>query len=310
MRTSRLTILVSGMIADDPYQGGATWAVLQYVLGFQRLGHDVYLVEPVNQAAFNSPETSKYFFEVTRAFGLEQKAALWSAGTQQTVGIPYEFLRQMSAKTDPLINISGMLTDTALTDSIATRVYLDLEPAFNQLWQAVQGIDMHFAGHTHFVTIGMAIGQAGCAVPTCGLEWLTTFQPVVLETLACRRAHCSRWPHHRGQLAGYGSIEHGGVFYGQKAHSLRAFIHLPRLTPEKFMPALAIHSGETKDLKALADSGWRALNPAKWRTRRNATGNSSRDQRRSSASPKAAMSHPNVAGSVTATYAILLQAGP
>ncbi len=45
MRVSGLRILVSGMVAGDPHQGGATWAVLQYVLGFRRLGHDVVLVE-------------------------------------------------------------------------------------------------------------------------------------------------------------------------------------------------------------------------------------------------------------------------
>jgi len=44
---SKPTILVSGMIAAHPWQGGATWAVLQYVLGFRRLGYEVYLVEPI-----------------------------------------------------------------------------------------------------------------------------------------------------------------------------------------------------------------------------------------------------------------------
>jgi hypothetical protein len=28
-----MRILVSGMLAGDPHQGGASWAVLQYVLG-------------------------------------------------------------------------------------------------------------------------------------------------------------------------------------------------------------------------------------------------------------------------------------
>jgi hypothetical protein len=42
-----LAILFSGMLAGDPWQGGATWAVLQYVLGLRRLGHEVLLVEPV-----------------------------------------------------------------------------------------------------------------------------------------------------------------------------------------------------------------------------------------------------------------------
>ena len=47
MSDHRLKVLVSGMIAGDPHQGGATWAVLQYVLGLRRLGHEVLFVEPV-----------------------------------------------------------------------------------------------------------------------------------------------------------------------------------------------------------------------------------------------------------------------
>jgi hypothetical protein len=51
MATPKLTILLSGMIAGVPHQGGATWAVLQYLLGFKRLGHNVHFVEPVEEAA-------------------------------------------------------------------------------------------------------------------------------------------------------------------------------------------------------------------------------------------------------------------
>ena len=40
------------------------------------------------------------------------------------------------------------------------RVYLDLDPGFNQLWYAAEAIDVGFDGHTHFVTIGPALGSA------------------------------------------------------------------------------------------------------------------------------------------------------
>ena len=43
----KMTIIVSGMVAADPHQGGATWAVLQYVLGLRGLGHEVVLIEPL-----------------------------------------------------------------------------------------------------------------------------------------------------------------------------------------------------------------------------------------------------------------------
>jgi hypothetical protein len=45
--TGGRAIVVSGMIGGDPCQGGATWAVLQYILGLRQLGHDVCLIEPV-----------------------------------------------------------------------------------------------------------------------------------------------------------------------------------------------------------------------------------------------------------------------
>ena len=47
MRADGLAIVLSGMIAATPAQGGATWAVLQYLLGLQQLGHDVHFIEPV-----------------------------------------------------------------------------------------------------------------------------------------------------------------------------------------------------------------------------------------------------------------------
>ena len=46
-----LRVLLAGMVAGDPRQGGATWAVLQYLLGLRRLGCDVLLVEPVDPAS-------------------------------------------------------------------------------------------------------------------------------------------------------------------------------------------------------------------------------------------------------------------
>jgi hypothetical protein len=268
MASRSLTILVSGMIAGDPYQGGATWAVLQYLLGFRRLGHDVYFVEPVRADSLRpqgvrlrDSTNAGYFRQVIEEFGLEGKAALLLAETTDTFGMPYEQLRRTAERADLLINISGMLTDVALAGRIPVRVYLDLDPAFNQLWQAVQGIDRHFAGHTHFVTVGLAIGRPECPVPTCGLPWITTLQPVVLEHWRVAGPIVHDGLTTVGNWRGYGSIEYQGVQYGQKAHSLRAFMSLPRRTQERFMPALAIHPEEKKDLAALAENGWRVLDP-------------------------------------------------
>ena len=264
-----LTILLSGMVAAVPQQGGATWAVLQYLLGFKRLGHEVYFVEPLQEAVLRPrgaplvhSSNAAYFRQVMRDFGLEQNSALLLTGTQQTVGLRYAQLVQAAHCADVLVNISGMLNDGALTGPIPVRVYLDLDPAFTQLWHAAEGINMRFASHSHFVTIGQAIGLPDCPVPTCGLSWITTPQPIVLaywpvaERITCNALTTV------GNWRGYGSIEHEGVFYGQKAHALRQFIDLPTLTAEQFLLALAIHPDEVKDLAALASNGWRLVDPS------------------------------------------------
>lgn len=257
------------MIAADPHQGGATWAVLQYVLGFQRLGYDVVFIEPVSEPAlrpkncdFSASANARYFREVMAEFGLKDNAALLLSGARRTVGIPYDELCKIARRADLLINISGMLMDEDIIGPIPRRVYLDLDPAFIQLWHSACHVDMRFTGHTHFVTIGLALGAATCPVPTCGLRWITTPQPVVL----------AEWPRSNtitqyalttvGNWRGYGSIEFQGQYYGQKAHSLRSFFSLPNLTEEKFALALSIHPEEKADVTALAENRWQILDPA------------------------------------------------
>lgn len=267
---ARLTILLSGMIAGVPHQGGATWAVLQYLLGFSRLGHDVYFVEPVAGSALQPEGTrlarstnAAYFRRVVRDFGLAENSALLLAGTRQTVGLPYARLREAAERADVLLNIAGMLADPSLASGAGARVYLDLDPAFTQLWHAAENIDMRFDGHTHFVTVGQHVGRPGCVVPSCGRDWLTTLQPVVLEHWPLRESIAYDALTTVANWRGYGSVEYLGRFYGQKAHSLRRLIELPTLTDEKFILALAIHPGEHDDLASLSRNKWNLLAPSR-----------------------------------------------
>ena len=265
-----IRVVFSGMIAADPYHGGATWAVLQYVLGLKKLGHEVMFVEPMKVSSQRPPrvplaasENVAYFREVTRQFGIERNSALLIEGGKETVGLAYDDILRFAQRADLLINVSGMLTDRALLDAIPRRVYLDLDPAFNQVWHHAYGIDMRFAAHTHFVTIGQRVGLDDCPVPTCGLHWLKTQQPVVLDEWPCMAPRESADLTTIANWRGYGSVEFDGQHYGQKAHSLRQFIALPRFTKEKFAPALAIHPGEHSDLAALAENGWTIQDPGR-----------------------------------------------
>ena len=262
-------ILVSGMIAGDPGQGGAAWAVLQYVLGFKRLGYKVHFVEPLTlqkSAAVDSQQnwttnpSANYFRRVVTDFDLVNDAALLLQGTHQTVGLDYDELCRRSRHTDVLINISGMLTDENLIDPIPTRVYLDLDPAFIQLWHT-QGIEMRLDAHTHFVTVGLELGGPNCDVPTCGRRWIKTLQPVVLDLWPLATQQPAPALIAIGNWRGYGSVEHNGMFYGQKVHSIRPLIELPQRLGIPCRLAMSIHPDERTDLDALARNRWSVLDP-------------------------------------------------
>ena len=108
-------------------------------------------------------------------------SALLVAGTRQTVGLSYEQLRRVARSADVLINISGMLMDEELIGSIPRRVYLDLDPAFNQLWHIVAGM-RHAVPWPHALRDHRPGDRSDrhAPVPTCGLPWITTRQPIVL----------------------------------------------------------------------------------------------------------------------------------
>src|SRR5215213_8556813 len=103
MGSTGLSILFSGMMAADPYLGGATWAVLQYVLGLQELGHEVVFVEPIRAAAIrpahsslNDSNNAAYFRQIVADFKLADQAALLLEGTRQTVGLSYDELQAIA----------------------------------------------------------------------------------------------------------------------------------------------------------------------------------------------------------------------
>lgn len=253
----RLRIVVSGMVAGVPGHGGATWAVMQWVLGLRALGHRVLVVEPVDTV---TADHHAYLVEFDDVFDPADGIALLTPD-RRTVGADLHDVLAFCDHADVLINVAGMLRDTEITERIPRRAYLDLDPAFTQLWHR-QGIDMGLAGHHAHVTVGLCIGTAECGVPTCGVPWITTPPPV----------HLPAWPIATGRprfgvttvanWRSYGSVEHRGLHHGQKVHSWRALVDVARRSVVPCEPALAIHPDEGGDIAVLDDAGWHVIDPA------------------------------------------------
>jgi len=268
----RDTILYSGALAQTIRQGGLTWFHLQFLLGFRKLGYDVVFLDRIDDGmcvddngwptAFADSVNRRDFLAVTRRFGLEQCVSLDVNRGVETLGLSRADVIARARSAIALVNVMGYCDDPGVLDAVPRRVFLDIDPGFAQMWREL-GLHDAFAGHDRFATLARGIGRPGCTIPTCGLDWITLPQPVVL----------AEWPaappRPDGALTGIGAwrgpngpVEYAGHLYGLRCHEFRKFLTVPGRCPgERFAQALAIDPGDAKDIAALEGHGWRLLDP-------------------------------------------------
>ena len=185
-------IIVAGAIEAHPLCGGGnTWAFLQYVLGFRRLGFETYYVEQLARAnciddnwsrtTLACSANARHFHSLVERFGLSGYASLLASDGSGHIGLSYAEVEALSGETELLVNISGRLSFEKIMRNVRRRMYLDMDPGFTQIWQEQYGVNMNLPGHDHYVTVGLNLGAADCPLPTCGLHWEKSLPPVVLQ---------------------------------------------------------------------------------------------------------------------------------
>jgi hypothetical protein len=249
---SRPRIVVGGALAQKPGAAGHAWQFLQYLLGFQRLGYDVLLLDRASD--------ERGVAWVSRVLG----GIPWSVdlGGGRHAGMSRLEALEFLASADLLLNVMGFVTDEALLAAAPRRVFLDTDPGFPQMWCDLGLADV-MAGHDAHVTIAERIGEPDCAIPGCGLDWITTPQPVVLDAWPAQApGRGSRFTSVASWRGAYGPVEYDGRTYGLRVHEMRRFAALPRLAGGTFELALDIHPADAADAALLERGGWRLVAPA------------------------------------------------
>ena len=264
------SIVISGALAQRPGRGGHTWVLLQYILGLKRLGWDVLFLDRLEpgmsvdrsgvMVPVDASHNLSYFLEVMSEFGLQEDFSIVCSGGTQFVGRTRSYVLERLRSAAFLLNIMGYLTDEELLGSAAKRVFLDIDPGFGQMWHHLNLADV-FRGHDDYVTIGENIGRSDCTIPTCGIEWITTPQPVVLDYWPVRAGAGEAFTSIGTWRGPYSPIEYRGKTYGLRVHEFRKFAPLPRLSRQAFEVALDIHAAEANDLTLLADNEWVLVDP-------------------------------------------------
>jgi hypothetical protein len=243
--------LVSGALANKPWNGGIAWARLSLLLGLRRLGFEVFFVEQVDKS---TRAQRSYFRDVLEPFSLG--GALIDGGHP----IPEDAL-DAADEAELLINIGGHLTVEALKGRPRRKVFLDDDPGYTQIWHAAGQIGDRLSGHDAYFTYGTNIGRSECPIPLGGVEWRPARPGIVLSEWPRAEGTFDRFTTVASWRGAYGPLEYEGRRYGAKAHEFRKVAELPKLVDPRFEIALEIHEADASDRALLEQSGWKLVDP-------------------------------------------------
>jgi hypothetical protein len=267
--------LLAGAIANKPLNGGEAWVRLNWLLGLRRLGFDAYFVERVDAGACVDAEgrpcdpadsvNRGHLEAVMGEYGLGGRWALLDQDGKSVAGLGRAEIEAVAAEAEVLFNHSGHLGEGSLRQAPRHRVYVDLDPAYTQVWADDPSLSFSVAGHDTYVTVGLNVGDDSCPLPTGGIDWVPTLPPVALE----------RWPETPLPSGGplrfttvgtwrspYGQLPVAGGLAGGKHREFRRLLSLPeRVEGAAFELALDIHDGDAADLEALRATRWVVVPP-------------------------------------------------
>jgi hypothetical protein len=260
-----MKILCSGHLVRQPV-GGHTWHHLQYLLGFARLGHEVMFFEhygwplscfdPARNDMVSDPSYGlRYLGQVLAAAQLDIKWCYLSEDGA-TYGASREELASFCRDCDVYFNLSNVNWIPEI-QACRRRVLVDTDPAFTQI--GAHGVKVPFSSYHVCLTYGEAVHRSSSTMPTAGVRWLPTRQPVVLEAWTAAPGEASAPFTTVVNWTPYPALYHDGRLYGQKDLEFEPFYSLPREVGEP-MSIAANAPAEVRD--RLASGGWRLANPS------------------------------------------------
>jgi hypothetical protein len=270
MSASHGLIVVAGSLAQRPARGGHTWVFLQYLLGFRQLGWDVHFVDRLEPdmcvddrgapTSLRSSANLRYLAHVMDRFGLADRWTLLYDEGREVAGRGRDEAIEAASRSALLLNVMGYLEDEEILSAAPLRVFVDIDPGFGQIWHEL-GLARPFEGHDRYLTVGGNLGSPDCAIPTCGLDWVTTKPPVELSEWPAVPAGGERFTSVVSWRGPFGPLEYAGRTYGLRVHEFRRFIELPQRTSATFEVALDIDEADEPDRWALSENGWVLADP-------------------------------------------------
>lgn len=254
------TIILTSFVIRHPV-GGVLSNNLQFLTGFSRLGHEVYLVEKAgyDESCFDpdrrvsSDDCSAGIRRIAELLARHGLAGRWSYvdASGRHHGMTSTEVQAIAANADLFID-RGMHRswDREMAD-VPLKVHLDPDPGFRQVKMVEQGsrADWYDAHYTY----GHNIGDPACSAPDVGIDWGHLFHPIdtslYLPTPAPTGAACTtvmNW-------SPLDVVSHDGRSYGMKDVQFERFLDLPTMVS---VPLQVAVEGRSVPRERLTAHGW------------------------------------------------------
>lgn len=254
-------IILGSYMVRYPLGGMMSW-VLQYLVGFHRLGHEVYFVEKSGYPnSCYDPEKNVMSDDCSYGvlaldallsrFGLGDRWCFVDAAGRYH-GLSRERVEGVFESADLFVDMGTHGSWLGETADTGLRVLVDGEPGFTQMKMENRlAAGEELPEYDFYYTTGRNIGTERSAAPTAGKKWRPLFHPVVVDLFHPRGAGAPFTTVMNWQS--YETLEYNGTKYGHKDIEFEKFVDLPRMVP---VPIELAVSGRVP-LEHLTGAGWR-----------------------------------------------------
>lgn len=273
-----MKIICSAKIANTTV--GHIDHALAYAVGFQRLGHEVYLMEQVGPnrctdknntlAPFEQWDGRLHFEAVAKAYGLWPRSCLIYKQGEASYGMAFAEAVKVAKQCDLLITRSGQIHKAPdIFENVKCRAYFDGNPGKTQFLFHQHGSEFEEALDRYhcLFTLGLNIGTKHCPIPTGAYQWHSNLRPVVLSMWPMRRDTPSKRFTTISSWNGRTTFQWQGQNAGEKSDNWFHFLGLPARVGQELEIALRINSANPQaDRDIFEATGWNLFDPESLRT--------------------------------------------
>jgi hypothetical protein len=261
-------IVLLGMLTRMPV-AGAVWGTVQYLIGFQRLGYDVYYIEAHGRTPStlmehkdddSSAKAATFLDAVMRRFDLGDRWAFHALHDDgRCYGLSESQLKDLYRSAALVINHHGGTLPLPEHSATGRLIYLETDPVQLEieLYENLQKAIDFLAPHSAFFTWGLNYGHPDCRVPLPErFPFRRTFPPVVLDLWQTSTNGSAELFTTIGNWRQAGSVRfQDSIYTWSKHHEFLKFLDLPSRTTQVF--ELALSRLEEPERQLLESKGWR-----------------------------------------------------